>query len=129
MPNIRWRALPAGVKSHLLDRVRLRQITPAQLTELLSWINADPDVPDAEWCKDFGSFKLVGQGALPKTFLTAELPLLRDPGLISKPHRKNQLRKLTTPVLTSYIAPAIWRAPFFSRPARISLRLRMTPAT
>ena len=31
----------------------------------------DPDVPDGEWFKDFGSFKLCGGGRYPSTFLMA----------------------------------------------------------
>jgi len=30
-----------------------------------------PDVPEGQWYKDFGSFKLCGEGKLPKTFLLA----------------------------------------------------------
>jgi hypothetical protein len=29
----------------------------------------EPDVPDGPWYKDFGSFKLCGEGRYPKTFL------------------------------------------------------------
>jgi len=28
-----------------------------------------PEVPDGDWFKDFGSFKICGQGPLAKTFL------------------------------------------------------------
>jgi hypothetical protein len=28
-----------------------------------------PDAPDGRWFKDFGSFKLCGEGQFPKTFL------------------------------------------------------------
>jgi hypothetical protein len=28
-----------------------------------------PEVPDGEWYKDFGSFKICGSGSYPKTFL------------------------------------------------------------
>jgi hypothetical protein len=31
----------------------------------------DPDVPDGEWFKDFGTFKLCGSGRQPSTFLLA----------------------------------------------------------
>jgi hypothetical protein len=33
------------------------------------WLDLKPTVPDALWYKDFGSFKLCGEGKLPKTFL------------------------------------------------------------
>ncbi len=35
----------------------------------LAWINTNPELPDHQWCKDFGTFELVGEGAIPKTFL------------------------------------------------------------
>jgi hypothetical protein len=49
-------------------------VSAHELGALLAWINSNPDVPAATWCKDFGSFKLVGEGPLPKTFLTATQP-------------------------------------------------------
>ncbi len=33
------------------------------------WSESEPDAPDGLWYKDFGSFKICGQGKLPKTFL------------------------------------------------------------
>ena len=32
-------------------------------------VESCPVVPEGEWFKDFGSFKLCGAGPLPKTFL------------------------------------------------------------
>src|SRR5437763_1791734 len=49
---------------------RTRTIDAKDMTALLLWINTDPDLPAGQWCKDFGTFKLVGEGAIPKTFLT-----------------------------------------------------------
>ena len=72
MPRIRWDSLPFGVREHLRDRVRLRSIDAADLTALLAWVNTEPDLPEGTWCRDFGSFKLVGEGAIPKTFLTRD---------------------------------------------------------
>jgi hypothetical protein len=72
MPVIEWRALPRQVQDHLMDRLRVREITGQDLKSLLSWINTDPRVPEGAWCKDFGSFKLVGEGKFPKTFLSKE---------------------------------------------------------
>jgi hypothetical protein len=34
-----------------------------------SGIDSKPEVPDGDWYKDFGSFKICGNGSLPKTFL------------------------------------------------------------
>jgi hypothetical protein len=69
MPKIQWNALPKRVKDHLLDRVRIGEIDAKDLSALLLWINTNPELPDSPWCKDFGTFKLVGEGAIPKTFL------------------------------------------------------------
>jgi len=64
-------ASPAGSKSPDGSAADPRnQCT--DLRSLLSWINTDPQVPEGAWCKDFGSFKLVGEGKYPKTFLSKE---------------------------------------------------------
>jgi len=39
------------------------------LFALEEWRRHSPDVPDGPWYKDFGSFKLCGEGQHPKTFL------------------------------------------------------------
>ena len=39
----------------------------------MEWVMSTPEVPEAE-CKDFGTFKLVGRGPLPGTFLEREQP-------------------------------------------------------
>jgi hypothetical protein len=44
------------------------------MDRLMEWVLSVPEVPEGAWCKDFGDFKLVGEGRLPKTFLTAEQP-------------------------------------------------------
>jgi hypothetical protein len=36
---------------------------------LEEWRRQAPEAPDGPWYKDFGSFKLCGEGKLPKTFL------------------------------------------------------------
>ena len=70
MPKIgNWINLPAGLRQHLIDRMHDRSIDIANLNELLIWIESGPDVPDGDWYKDFGSFKVCGRGRLPKTFL------------------------------------------------------------
>ena len=70
MPRISpWRDLPSNIRRHLVDRMRDRAITLADLNQLRLWIESQPEVPDGPWYKDFGSFKLCGNGKLPKTFL------------------------------------------------------------
>lgn len=72
MPKIRWDALPTRVKDHLMGRLRIREIDARDMTALLTWIKLNPELPDGPWCKDFGTFKLVGEGPIPKTFLTKD---------------------------------------------------------
>ena len=69
MPRIRWDNLPAGVRRHLIDRMRDRAISLADIDDLRMWIASNPELPEGDWYKDFGSFKLCGTGSLPKTFL------------------------------------------------------------
>jgi hypothetical protein len=70
MPKIEsWDNLPAGVRRHLVDRMRDRSIGIADLNQLRLWIETGPEVPETDWCKDFGSFKICGRGSYPKTFL------------------------------------------------------------
>lgn len=70
MPKLQtWDNLPAAVRTHLVDRMRDRGIRIDDLNQLRLWVESKPDVPDGDWYKDFGSFKLCGRGSLPKTFL------------------------------------------------------------
>jgi hypothetical protein len=70
MPRIaRWDNLPEGVRQHLIDRMRDRAISLADLNQLRLWIETQPEVPEGDWYKDFGSFKICGCGPYPKTFL------------------------------------------------------------
>ena len=70
MPRIEtWGNLPPGVRQRLIDRMRDRAISIADLNHLRLWIDSNPEVPEGDWYKDFGSFKICGSGSLPKTFL------------------------------------------------------------
>ena len=70
MPKIdRWDNLPATVRQHLTGRMRERAISIADLNQLRLLIESKPEVPEGDWYKDFGSFKICGHGSLPKTFL------------------------------------------------------------
>ena len=70
MPQIEtWSRLPAAVRDHLVERMRDRNINLDDLNQLRLWIESQPDVPEGPWYKDFGSFKLCGDGKYPKTFL------------------------------------------------------------
>ena len=81
MPKIeRWDNLPAGVRQHLIDRARDRVISVADLSRLRRWVESKPDVPEGDWYKDFGSFKIYGQGSIPKTFLLRGQAARGEPG-------------------------------------------------
>lgn len=70
MPRLaRWAELPPNVRQHLMDRMRDRAITLDDLNQLRLWVAAEPEVPEGNWFKDFGSFKICGEGRFPKTFL------------------------------------------------------------
>ena len=69
MPKIQWKDLPLALKDHLFDRLRDRKITVEDLYQLKVWRESEPEAPDGPWFKDFGSFKICGDGRYPKTFL------------------------------------------------------------
>ncbi len=72
MPQIEtWSRLPAAVRNHLVERLRDRKISLHDLNRLRLWMETKPEVPEGPWYKDFGSFKLCGEGKFPKTFLLA----------------------------------------------------------
>jgi hypothetical protein len=75
MPQIEtWSRLPAALRNHLIERMRDRNISVEDLNQLRLWMETKPEVPEGRWYKDFGSFKLCGEGKYPKTFLLAGQP-------------------------------------------------------
>jgi hypothetical protein len=60
---------PAALRQHLFDRLAERKITAQDLYQLKLWRESNPEAPDGEWYKDFGTFKVCGTGQFPKTFL------------------------------------------------------------
>ena len=46
------------------------QITLQDLAMLQAWVKSEPQAPDGDWYRDFGSFILCGSGEHPKTVLT-----------------------------------------------------------
>ena len=69
MPKIQWTNLPPSLRQHLFDRLAERKITAEDLYQLKLWRESEPEAPEGAWYKDFGSFKLCGEGRFPKTFL------------------------------------------------------------
>lgn len=55
MPKIeRWDNLSEAVKQHLVERMRDRSISIADLNQLRLWTDTRPEVPEGDWYKDFG---------------------------------------------------------------------------
>ena len=69
MPKIQWSNLPTALRDHLFERLRERKITVEDVSQLKLWRESEPEAPEGEWYKDFGSFKVCGKGKYPKTFL------------------------------------------------------------
>lgn len=69
MPKIQWTDLPPALRDHLFEQLRERRISAEDLFELKLWRESEPEAPEGPWFKDFGSFKLFGEGRFPKTFL------------------------------------------------------------
>ena len=72
MPKIQWTNLPVALREHLFERLRERKITVEDLYQLKLWRESEPEAPEGLWYKDFGSFKIYGEGRYPKTFLLRE---------------------------------------------------------
>jgi hypothetical protein len=56
VPKIQWEGLPRQKWTHLRDRAKERKISEVDLFELAEWKAQNPDVPDGDWYKDFGTF-------------------------------------------------------------------------
>ena len=69
MPKIEWTNLPDAIRKHLLLRLKERQITEGDLYQLKLWRDTEPVAPEGPWYRDFGSFKICGEGRYPKAFL------------------------------------------------------------
>ena len=69
MLKICWTNLPPALRDHLFDRFAERKITIEDLYQLKLWRESEPEAPEGAWYKDFGSFKICGEGEYPKTFL------------------------------------------------------------
>ena len=75
MPRLQtWKNFPPAVRQHLMERMRDRRIRVEDLNKLRIWVESYPLVPEGEWYKDFGSFKICGEGPYPKTFLVCGQP-------------------------------------------------------
>jgi len=85
MPKIQWTNLPPALRQHLFDRLEQRKITAEDLYKLKLWRESEPEAPDGPWYKDFGSFKICGEGKFPKTFLMKGSPQKASPITLLRP--------------------------------------------
>ena len=69
MPKVRRQNLPLPLFTHLLTRMRQRNISHGQIILLGRWLDTEPDVPEGKWFKRFAGFAVCGEGELIKTFL------------------------------------------------------------
>jgi hypothetical protein len=74
MPKIQWMDLPPALRHHLFERLLERKITAEDLYKLKLWRETEPEAPEGLWYKDFGSFKICGEGKYPKTLLLRGQP-------------------------------------------------------
>jgi hypothetical protein len=68
VPKIQWSDLPPALRKHLFERLAERKITVEDLYQLKLWRESEPDAPDGAWYKDFGSFKICGEGEISEDF-------------------------------------------------------------
>jgi hypothetical protein len=70
MPQVEtWPRIPVVIRDHLIERMRDRNVRVEDLNRLRLWLESKPSVPEGPCYKDFGTFKLCGEGRYPKTFL------------------------------------------------------------
>jgi hypothetical protein len=69
MPKIEWRTLPTRFAAICSTERMNARISEEDLILPSTWRDTNPTAPDGLWFKDFGSFKLCGEGKYPKTFL------------------------------------------------------------
>jgi hypothetical protein len=71
MPQIEtWSRIPAAIRDRLAERMHDRNVSLDDLNRLRVWLETRPNVPEGRWFKDFGSFKLCGEGNTPRHFFS-----------------------------------------------------------
>jgi hypothetical protein len=55
-----------------MQRLLDRKITLDDLNKLQIWVESNPELPAGRWFRNFGSFKIVGEGPNPLSFLDSE---------------------------------------------------------
>jgi len=69
MPRIAsWSEMPAGVRAHLAERMRDRNISLDDLNRLRLWIESQPEVPGASGTKTLGLSNSAAKANSPRRF-------------------------------------------------------------
>jgi hypothetical protein len=72
MPKIdRWAQFPEGVRQHLIDRMRDRAISVADLNQLRLWIDTQPEVPEERLVQRLRIIQAVRSGLACKDILAS----------------------------------------------------------
>src|SRR5688572_22604931 len=95
MPKSQWVDLPLALRDHLFERLRERRYSAEDLFQLKLWRESEPDAPDGLWYKDFGTFKVCGEGQYPKTFLLRGQPARGKNCSVSQPGISHRFPSLT----------------------------------
>jgi len=61
-----WDHPPVAVREHLIERMRDRSISIADLNQLRLWIESKPEVPEGDWYRDFGRSRSAAMVRIPK---------------------------------------------------------------
>jgi hypothetical protein len=88
-----YRKYPAGIKQHLVERIRDRRFLPGMAEELASWLQTRPSAPDmreppAGWHKKFSPFTVCGEGEFVKMLFTIYSPGAPRKGSVDLDRRK-----------------------------------------
>ena len=72
MPKILRRNVPRQLYEYLLEWIHQRQVSAAELTLLIHWLDSEPKVPTGKWFKRFQRMIVCGEREPIKTFLTSD---------------------------------------------------------
>lgn len=62
MPKVRRRGVPRALLEHLWLRIEEREISITDLELFATWLEREPDVPNAKWFKRFSAMTVCGEG-------------------------------------------------------------------
>jgi len=71
MPQLaRWDNLSEGVRQHLIERMRDREISVSDLNQLRLWVETRPEMPEGDWYKGSRLFQSLRQRIVPQNVPT-----------------------------------------------------------